>query len=307
MLMRGAAAYLVSAGRFVPTDAMSIAGARIADNAYREVLTVIRSQASDVTLKATAESFRVPAVDRALNVIELLASSERGLTVSEIKRKLGLPKSSAHCLVNTLATRGYVRRALDGNHYFLGPSISSLPSVNAAELELRTGSLRFLKEFTLQFGLTTIIAVLRGAQAVIIARVKSPHDSGGGEWIGRHVDLHCSALGKALIAYLSNEELERLLSGRELLHYTPNTISSMDELKVSLAVVRAQGYAVNYGEEVISTRAVAAPIFDKPGSVAAAVCARVTANQSAQFGGFERLGKELIGLARNISARLTGY
>ena len=268
---------------------------------------MIRSQPSDVTLKATGETFRVPAVDRALNVIELVASSQRGLTVSEIKRKLGLPKSSAHCLINTLATRGYVRRALNGNHYFLGPSISSLPTVNAAELELRTGSLRLLQEFTLQFGLTTIIAVLRGAQAVIIARVKSPHDSSGGEWIGRHVDLHCSALGKALIAYLADEELERLLSGRELTRHTPNTISSLPELKAGLAVVRSQGYALNFEEERSGTRAVAAPIFDKPGSVAAAVCARVTASQSSQFGGFEKLGNELIGLARNISARLTGY
>jgi DNA-binding IclR family transcriptional regulator len=242
-----------------------------------------------------------------LNVIELLASSQRGLTVSEIKRKLGLPKSSAHCLINTLATRGYVRRAVDGNHYLLGPALSSLPSVSTVELELQIGSLGLIQEFSRRFDITTMISVLRGAQAVIIARVKASHDSGGGAWIGRHIDLHCSAQGKALIAYLADEDLERLLSGRELLRYTPNTISSMAELKACLALVRAQGYAVNGEEEVLGTRAVAAPIFDKPGDVAAVVSCRGSASQIVQCGGFEKLGKELIALARSISAHLTGY
>ena len=129
-----------------------------------------RSQASDSSVRTASETIRVPAVDRALNLIELLASSQRGLTLSELSRKLHLPKSSAHYPVNTLATRGYIRRALGGNHYLLGPSICSLPTVSAAELELRTGSRGLLMEFVQRLDLTTTIAVLRGAEAVIISR-----------------------------------------------------------------------------------------------------------------------------------------
>lgn len=265
-----------------------------------------RSQASDNPFRAASETIRVPAVDRALNLIELLASSQRGLTLSELSRKLHLPRSSAHYLVNTLATRGYIRRALDGNHYLLGPSICSLPTVSAAEMELRTGSQGLLVEFVQRLDLTTTIAVLRGAEAVIISRAKSGRDSGGGTWLGRHIDLHCTAQGKALIAYVGDEDLDQLLKGRELLRFTPNTIVSLPELKACLAQVRSQGYAVNDEENVMGIRAVAAPIFDKPGSVAAVVSARGLTSQIPQGWCTAKLGNELIGLARSISARIDG-
>jgi DNA-binding IclR family transcriptional regulator len=263
------------------------------------------AKTSDVAFRAVGETLRVPAVDRALNLIELLASSPRGLTLAEMSRKLHLPKSSAHYLVYTLASRSYIRRAIDGNHYVLGPSICSLPTVSGAELELRTGSMGILQEFAQRFDLTTTISVLRGAEAVILSRAKSSHDSGGGTWIGRHIDLHCTAQGKVLIAYLADEDLDHLLQGRELLSYTPNTILSLQELKAHLAVVRAQGYAVNDEENVIGIRAVGAPIFDKPGSVAAVVSARGTSAQI-PHSGMAKLGNELIGLARSISLRLNG-
>ena len=92
--------------------------------------------------------------------------------------------------------------------------------------------------------------------------------------VGRHLDLHCTAQGKALIASLGDEELEKLLAGRELAQFTPRTIRSLSALKAHLAEVRTNGFAVNDQEHVHGVRAVAAPVVDSPGAVIAAISVR---------------------------------
>ena len=99
-------------------------------------------------------------------------------------------------------------------------------------------------------------------------------DVGGGAWVGRHLDLHCTAQGKALIANLPDEELDQLLAGRELAHFTHKTIVSLAALKAHLAEVRANGFSMNDEEHVYRVRAVAAPVVDSWGMVIAAISVR---------------------------------
>src|SRR3954454_11456215 len=82
--------------------------------------------------------FRLPAVDRAMSLFELLANSQQGLTLSELSRKLSIPKSTTHYLIHTLVTRGYVQRGTDGRHYLLGLRLADVASASPAELNLRT-------------------------------------------------------------------------------------------------------------------------------------------------------------------------
>jgi len=114
---------------------------------------------------------------------------------------------------------------------------------------------------------------------VIIAKVDSFQDPGGGTCIGRHIDLHCTAQGKALIAALSDEKLDKLFEGRELSRFTPRTISSPAALKVHLAMVRANGFAVNDEEQVPGVKAVAVPVLDSLGTVVASVSVRGSTSQ----------------------------
>ena len=250
--------------------------------------------------------FRVPAVDRAMNLFELLASSRSGLTLSELSRKLNMPKSATHYLIYTLATRGYLRRGSDGRHS-LGLHFADIVDIaNASRAELTFAELAtpYLRRVSARFDLTATLTILRGAEALIVGRAISANDGAGGAWVGHHIDLHCTAQGKALIAYLSDRELGMLFGSRELAQFTPKTIVSLSALKIHLADVRANGFSVNDEEHEHGVRAVAAPVFDNLGVVIAAVSVRGSPDQIATSR-FRQLGRELIFISRDITQQLS--
>jgi IclR family acetate operon transcriptional repressor len=152
--------------------------------------------------------------------------------------------------------------------------------------------------------LTSTVAVRYCAEAVIIGRVEYSQDCGGGAWIGRHIDLHCTAQGKALIAHLSDEAITRLFSGREMARFTPKTICSVTLLKKHCAEVRVRGYAVNDEEMVADVRAVSAPIVDATGTVIASVTVRGSLAQIPDWR-IPELGREMIFMAQEISQRMS--
>jgi DNA-binding IclR family transcriptional regulator len=90
-------------------------------------------------------------------------------------------------------------------------------------------------------------------------------------WIGKRVDPHCTSLGKCLIAYLPEEDLDRLVAQRGLLRHNENTIVSPVRLKEELARIRALGYALDDEEEEIGVRCIGAPVWNRDGQVIAAV------------------------------------
>jgi IclR family transcriptional regulator, KDG regulon repressor len=243
-------------------------------------------------------------VDRAISLFELLANSPHGMTLSEVSRKLSIPKSTTHYLIHTLATRGYVQQGADARHYMLGLRFADVASASLAQLNLRKTVTPCLKEIAARLRLTATATVQRGAEAVIIAKVDSFQDPGGGAWVGRHIDLHCTAQGKALISSLSDERLDELFEGRELARFTPRTISSPNALKAHLAMVRANGYALNDEEQVAGIRAIAVPIRDSIGAVVASVSIRGTTGQIPSLR-VPLLAREMISVARDYAANIS--
>ena len=258
-----------------------------------------------ISAPATTEhDFRLPAVDRAMSLFELLAESHAGLTLSQVSRKLDIPKSTAHYLLHTLQTRGYVQRSIDGRQYSLGIRFGDVARGDNAEVGLRSVAIPYLRQIVARLDLTATLAVRRSAEAAIIARVESRHDEGGGAWVGRHIDLHCTAQGKALIANLSDEELNKLFSNRELARFTSKTICSLSSLKVHVQEVRARGYSVNDEEMVCGIRAVAAPIVDSSRAVVASVTVRGTTRLIPTHL-IAPLGQEMIVVSREISQQIS--
>lgn len=249
--------------------------------------------------------FRLPAVDRAMSLLELLAVSRNGLTLSELSRKLDIPKSTAHYLIYTLSTRGYIQRTTNGRHQ-LGLRLTGIVSQSKAEIDLSTIAGPYLREIAAKVRLTTTAAILKGAEAVIIARANAFQDIGGGAWVGRHLDLHCTAQGKALLSNHQDEELHRIFSRRELAQYTCKTIVSLEALKNQLAETRTRGYATNDEEQVHGVRAVAAPILDALGNVITCISVRGSVEQI-PYTRYAELGRELIGVARDITLQISGF
>jgi DNA-binding IclR family transcriptional regulator len=213
----------------------------------------------------------VPAVNRTADLLELLASSSLGLTLSEICRKIHIPKSSAHNLVYTLLMRGFLLRNLDGRTYSLGPRLTALTDAGDADRQVQLATRPTLREIALKVGLPGLASVLKGAEACFVEVANPPGRRWGGQWVGRHIDSYCTSLGKSLLAYLPDTELDLLFKGRPLGQFTPKTICSLPLLKQHLAGVRAEGFAINDEEHVAGNRGIAAPVFDHLGHVIASI------------------------------------
>jgi IclR family KDG regulon transcriptional repressor len=253
--------------------------------------------------KTHDSDFRLPAVDRAMSLFELLAYSQRGLTLSELSRKLNIPKSTVHYLVHTLMTRGYVERG-PNRQFLLGLRFADMAEASLAPLHLRTSIVPYLRQISSKTNLTVTAAVLRGIEAVIIAKIRSYQDNRGGAWLGAHVDLHCTAHGKALLATLTNDQLDKMYEGRELCRCTSYTIGSLTGLKEHLAHVREEGFSVNDQEHVLDLRAVAVPVFNSAAGYVMTICARGNLNDI-PTSRIPKLGKELVVASREISQQLS--
>lgn len=245
---------------------------------------------------------RVPSVDRAINVLELVAGARRGLTLSQISQKLLIPKSSAHYLIQGLVGRGYLMRNPGGRDYSLGLCAGSLANTAVARSQLNTVCTPYLQKLVQKLGLIAQVAVLDGAEALII-NVNTPANFQLDSWVGHHFDLHCTAVGKALIAHLSDLELERLLQDRGLPMHNPNTVCSLGTLKGHLAETRTRGFATDNEEHALGVRCIAAPVFNPLKKVVAAICTFSSKSNLLNWQ-IPAIGCELVCAAREISREL---
>jgi DNA-binding IclR family transcriptional regulator len=235
-----------------------------------------------------SESTKVPAVERALAVLEVLAESKRGFSISEMARRLGVPKSSIHLILATLERRGYLVKNPQSRRYFVGLKLVSLAHVALDGFELRQRAVPFLLALAAKTGLTVHMAVLEGNEAVLIERIESPGLVKLNTWVGQRMHVNCTAVGKVLSAYLTEEEFKRTIQTKRLIKHNQNTISSLGRLREELNRVRAAGYAVDDEEEEVGVRCVGAPVFDQTARAVAAVSVAGTTSQI-PADGIERL------------------
>jgi DNA-binding IclR family transcriptional regulator len=243
---------------------------------------------------------RVPAVDRAFDVLEILGCSHNGLTLTQLSQRLSIPKSSAYYLVHTLMVRGYLQRLPGSRHYSLGSRAFDFAATGVAEKHLQQLSAAHIQRLAEELKMTVQTAVVKGGEGVIIDKADWAVERRMDSWIGRHFDLHCTAQGKALLAWLPDRELQRLFETRGLARYTPNTICSLNELKAHLAKARLKGYTENYEEHILGVHGVAAPIFNDVRIVVASVSVRGS-KWEIPTSRVPEIGERVIEVAREIS------
>lgn len=236
---------------------------------------------------ASLKTQSVPALDRALTILEVLAESKKGLSLSQLTRSLGWPKSSTHCLLLTLERRGYLHRNEQTGQYMFGLKLFGLANIALSGIELREQAAPFLQALMERTRLTVHMAILERDEAVLIDKVEPPGLFKLATWIGKRMDVHCTGVGKALIAYLPEEELDRLIKEHGLPRHNENTIVSPRRLKEALARIRQLGYSVDDEEDELGLRCIGAPIFNREGQVIASIS---VAGTTAQIH-LENLGK----------------
>jgi DNA-binding IclR family transcriptional regulator len=210
----------------------------------------------------------IQSVRRAASLLRAFGSGVPELGVSELGRRLNLHKSTVSRLLATLESEGLLERAPGTEKYRLGPEIARLGGRADHFGDVREVARPFLVELAERTRETANLAVLDGDEVNNVDQVSGPHLVRVGNWVGRRTPLHCVANGKALLAFLPQADLERLTAG-PLAAFTPVTVTRPSALRASLALVRQQGYATALGEIEEGLNAIAAPIFDAEGVVAA--------------------------------------
>ena len=238
----------------------------------------------------------VQSVERAFQLLEVLADSGGVSTLSDLAAASGLPMPTIHRLVRTLVQQGYVRQDT-ARRYTLGPRLIRLGET-AGRL-LGSWARPYLAELMEATGETANLAVLEAGEVVYVGQVPSRHSMRMFTEVGRRVQPHCTAVGKILLAQLPREEAAGVLGGAALPAHTEHTVTDPARLLSQFDAVRAGGYAVDDQEQEIGVRCIAVLVPGAPTPTALSISgpeARVQALE-ARSGG-------LIPQMREIAVRL---
>ena len=209
------------------------------------------------------------AVDRAARLLSEVVHSTDPMTFTGLSAATGLAKSTTSRLLLALERNGLVRRD-DHGRFLPGEMFVSFAWRGGAEAGLVAVAQPFLERLGQATGETVNLGVASGGLVEQIAQVDSTYLIGGTNWVGKSVPLHCSALGKVLLAY-GAVALPGSAAGGRLERRTDKTITSDMALRADLATVRARGYAVTDEELEPGLIAVAAPVYGYDGAVVAAL------------------------------------
>ncbi len=190
----------------------------------------------------------------------LAVKADSGVSLAELCSLIDIPKSSAHRYLVTLLELGLAERK-NNDRYYLGPKIIELAGTYLVKSDLRTDSQPTLEELAELTGETIHLAVPSGTEVVYIAKVESKHALAMFSHIGARLPMHCTALGKAILAYSDRHELQAVLTA-PLVTRTPNSITLVKALEDELNLIRSRGYAIDNEENEIGIRCIGAPIFD---------------------------------------------
>jgi DNA-binding IclR family transcriptional regulator len=211
-------------------------------------------------------------VDRALNVLELLARWGDG-GVSEVAAELDVHKSTAFRLLGALESHGLVEQTEDRGKYRLGFGLVRLAGAVSVRMDITKMARPVAERLANEIGETVNIAVLREHYAVNVDQALGPAAVTTQNWVGQLTPLHATSSGKVLLANVDAQERARLVKHTGLPAFTADTIATVGELEKELQKVLENGYATTIGEFEDGLNAVAVPVLDADGTVIAALSA----------------------------------
>jgi DNA-binding IclR family transcriptional regulator len=217
------------------------------------------------------ERYIVPALANGLDVLGLFSRERPFLTAPEICSALGLPRASVFRLLVTLERAGYVLRGADERTFRLGPGLLNRGFTYLASLDLPEIGQAALQTLRDRTRLSAHLAVRDGREVVYVARVAALTTVASSVQIGTRFPAHATIMGRMLLLDLSDDELRALYPERKLPAVTPQTPSTLAELKEIMAQDRQRGYGVSQSFFEQGVSAVGAPVRDGAGRVVAAI------------------------------------
>jgi DNA-binding IclR family transcriptional regulator len=203
----------------------------------------------------------VPAVRRAIQVLELLVHETKPLTLTDIAARTGIPTASCHSIMHTLLEEGYVSRRVEGRSQYYEPTLAlyHLGSTVVSRFSIRDTAMPHLRDLAEALGVPAHLGVLVGQDVMYLEKAAAPSFIQFNTFPGKLTPFHITALGRAIAASLPDEERASLVANLE-----PNVDEALD-------ASAARGYALEDSEEIDGVGCIAAPVFGADGHVVGSV------------------------------------
>jgi IclR family acetate operon transcriptional repressor len=250
--------------------------------------TTLENPKVKVVRKSTRETPSIQSLDRGLQILETVGKSPTPISLGHLAAILGIDRSSAFRLANTMKRRGFLANPSAGKDYILGPSIWRLSRQYDWSKMLATVAHDRLRHLAATTNETAHLAIREGRKALFIDHAATRHVIAISGQTGELVPLYCTSHGKALLADYNETSLRGLFGDKPLKPYTGRTILNLKQLASQCEEIRTRGYASDDSEFMDGVRCVAAPIRDREGLVIASIgisapAARFPTEREAEF------------------------
>jgi IclR family transcriptional regulator, KDG regulon repressor len=248
--------------------------------------------------------YKVQVLDRAINILEFIGKQGTGeAALPELSAAMKLHKTTTHRIAQVLESRGLLRRGPDSNRYRLGLHLYDLGCHALDHVNIGDEARPLMTRVAFEVGETVHLALLDRAEVLYIERIEAQRSLTMGSKLGARNPVYCTALGKALLAYSPETEVDQILATCRMEARTRNTITNVLALKRELERIRDRGYAIDDEEIEDGIRCIAAPILNSASGAVAAISisgpsSRITPDR------FQLVGKAVLKAAREISNRL---
>jgi DNA-binding IclR family transcriptional regulator len=248
--------------------------------------------------------YSVPNLERALVILEVLAQHPEGLNLTNITSKLSIPQNAAFRITHTLVNHGFLHRDPDSKVFTITKKMLSLGQCAVAHEHIIEYALPHMRELRDNVNGTVYLGTLLDNEGVIIEQAPGGHPFKIFVDLGTRFQLHCSAPGKAILAYLPDVERDALLDKVKYMKFNERTPGKRD-LKKELNNVRELGYGIDRAEQFEGVHCIGAPIFDSTGYPVAAIWIS-SPSVGMPEKDFPKRGRQVKQTAMDISTRL-GY
>lgn len=253
-----------------------------------------------MTTAADPDRYLVPGLARGLQLLGCFSRQEPQLTGAELSRRLDVPRASVFRLLQTLEQMGFVERVNDSPNYKLSVGILRLGFEYLASMELNEYGIPIIEELRDKCSYSSHLVVRDGREVVFVAKAPGRQSVFHSVQVGARLPAHATVLGRLLLADLDMTELSLLYPETPLPTYTPQTPSTLVQLKALIDQDKANGYGISQGGFETGISTIAAPVFNDHHRVVAAISITVPAQQVEQ-----QLAERLVALVRQTADQLT--
>ena len=208
----------------------------------------------------------VKSLNKAVDILDFLSMKSKGMKLTEISSFLGYPKSTVYAILSTLRERSLINQLDDGT-YTLGIKLFEYGSAVSRGFDINKVSRPYLEELSSIINSNTVISMFDGNGIVSFDYAASPSGIQIIPEIGVRLPLHATSQGKLMLSSLSRSRVERFIEKKDMISFTPHTITETERLYKELEKIKKDGYAVEDGEYKIGLRSVSAPVFDSTGEM----------------------------------------